>query len=102
MGDGACGVGQTLSRQDMAVLANRVATLKGVVLTSKEEKVLSDINSVNDYAKESVQLLANAGIISGDEYSVFNPQGKALREQAAKIICMIMELKDQADTTPVE
>jgi len=102
MGDGSFGVGQTISRQDMAVLANRVATLKGVVLTSKEEKVLSDINSVNDYAKESVQLLANAGIISGDEYSVFNPQGKALREQAAKIICMIMELKDQADTTPVE
>ncbi len=93
MGDGSFGVGQTISRQDMAVLANRVAALKGVELTAKGEKKITDIDSVSDYAKESVQILANAGIISGDEYAIFNPEGNALREQAAKIICMMMELK---------
>lgn len=93
MGDGSFGIGQTISRQDMAVLACRVAQLKGIDITSISNKSLTDINSVSAYAKDSVQTLANAGIISGDEYSIFNPEGNALREQAAKIICMLMELK---------
>ena len=102
MGDGTFGIGQTISRQDMAVLACRVAQMKGITITSESFKILTDINSVSAYAKESVQLLANAGIISGDEYSIFNPQGNALREQAAKIICMLMEIKDQQDSLVTE
>lgn len=93
MGDGTFGVSKTVTRQDMAVLASRAAALCGVYFPAETVKTLTDINSVSDYARESVQLLANAGIISGDEYAVFNPQGNALREQAAKIICLIMELK---------
>ena len=93
MPDGTFGIGQEITRQDMAVLAKRAADLKGIVLEQKEARKLADMEQVSGYAKESVQALADAAIISGDENGVFNPMGSALREQAAKIICLLRDAR---------
>ena len=89
MPDGSFGVGNEITRQDMAVLVMRAVEYKGIVLETEEKKNLTDIDNVSNYAKESVQNLANAAIISGDENAIFNPTGFASREEAAKIICLI-------------
>ena len=93
MPDGTFGIGQEITRQDMAVLAKRAADLKGIVLEQKEARKLADMEQVSGYAKERVQALADAAIISGDENGVFNPMGSALREQAAKIICLLRDAR---------
>lgn len=93
MPDGTFGIGQEITRQDMAVLAKRAADLKGIVLEQKEARQLADMEQVSGYAKESVQALADAAIISGDENGAFNPMGSALREQVAKIICLLRDAR---------
>ena len=91
--DGSFGAGQTITRQDMAVLAKRMCDINDVKLTENSKAALADFDSVSDYAKESVQALADAGIICGDENGRFAPEGTALREQAAKIIYQLRALK---------
>ncbi len=85
------GVGQTITRQDMAVMTKRALDLQGITLTAEKETVFADMGQIADYAAESVTELAAAEILNGDENGYFNPNASALREQAAKIICMVMQ-----------
>lgn len=89
MGDGAFGVGQLITRQDMAVMASRALTIAGKTLQQTEEVVLTDLEQVSEYALSSVQLLAAAGVICGDENAAYRPMDSALREDAAKIIYIL-------------
>ena len=45
---------------------------------------------VSGYAQSSVQQLTAAGVISGDENAAFRPLNNALREEAAKIVYLIL------------
>jgi len=81
------GVGEKITREDMAVITERAAKLAEVTFTETESiDVFVDDNTISDYAKESVYHLKNAGIINGVGEGFFAPKQNATRAQAALMI----------------
>ena len=60
-----------------------------------EVKEFGDGVDISDYAREAVETLVQAGVISGDENNQFNPNNNLTREQAAKIICISGGIKNE-------
>ncbi|WP_336781775.1 S-layer homology domain-containing protein [Paenibacillus illinoisensis] len=88
LGNGTFGLGQNLSREDMAVLfARSLSYTAGTDITSGKASQLkfSDASSISDYAKDSVAVAVELGLINGNSNGTFNPQGNASREQVALV-----------------
>lgn len=83
------GVGQNIIRQDIAVMVSNALKLLDYDFSDTQDLSFNDNDKIDDYAKDSVKLLKNAGILSGDENNNFNPLDNATRAEAAKIIYMI-------------
>ena len=80
------GVGEKITRQDFAVMIQRVFKLSGNV-----GKVnLSDFEDVSDYAEEAVSVLVENGIISGYTDASFKPFNNCNRAEAAVIIHRVL------------
>ena len=79
------GVGQPITRQDMAVIINRVVTYKAISIDSGEAS-FADGAEIADYASEAVLRLAGAKIINGLPDGTFRPAGSLTRAEAAKVI----------------
>ena len=80
------GTGLPITRQDAAVMLKRVLDYKGIELEIGEAKTFSDSSEIAEYAKESVDTLAAAGVINGMTETEFAPTGNLTRAQAAKLI----------------
>lgn len=78
-----------ITRQDAAVMTWRALQLKGVAQGSKTS--FADGDSVSDYARESVELLAGLGIINGYNGS-FNPMGNTTRAETASILNNVLSV----------
>ena len=64
-----------------------------VVLSEKNnELVVKDADLVAPYAKEAVDALCRAGIISGDQDGFFNPKNSASRAEIAVILYHVINL----------
>ncbi len=86
------GIGENITREDMAVIIGRVMDLKQITLENKLDKAeFSDEADISQYAMNDVLVLAKKGILSGMGNGEFNPQGSATRAQAAKVIYSILE-----------
>lgn len=81
-GDNCFGVGENITRQDMAVMISRACNLAD---ESDVEKFADDM-LISNYAKSAVYSAKNAGIISGVGDNNFNPLGFATRAEAAMIV----------------
>ena len=76
-----------ITRQDMAVMVVRAATVSGKAIpTVNEAKTFADEASIADYAKDAVSTLQVGGIIDGVTDTTFAPTDNATRAQAAKIL----------------
>ncbi len=76
-----------ITRQDMAVMVVRAATVSGKAIpTVNEAKTFADESSIADYAKDAVSTLQVGGIIDGVTETTFAPNDNATRAQAAKIL----------------
>lgn len=76
-----------ITRQDMAVMVMRAATVAGQSVTAVEEAItFADDASIADYAKEAVSTLQAAGVINGVSDTEFAPTSNATRAQAAQIL----------------
>ena len=84
VGNGMFGVGNFISRQDMAVILTRIAT--GRTEVASENCGFSDDASVSEYAKGAVHYVKENGIMSGVGNNVFEPAGYVTLAQAAKAI----------------
>ena len=82
------GVGQNITREQMAAMIYRAGLLLGYAPKGKP-KVVTDAYLISDYAKESVDALTAGGVINGKEDGSFAPQSTATRAEAA---CMIYNL----------
>jgi len=90
--DKGFGVGENLTRQDLATICYRAAKSLGIKLpNANSEYVFNDDNQIYDYAKEAVYSLEQAGIIAGLGDNTFAPNNFATRAQAVKIMYMITE-----------
>ncbi len=87
MGEGVFGIGQNISRQDMAVMVDRaLMTMRKELAVIRDYQDFADESAIAVYAKNAVSALYQAGIINGKGENLFDPNGYATRAEAAKII----------------
>ncbi len=89
IGEGRFGVGNHITRQDLAAMIYRAASKRGLQSSNAVVDYV-DADQISDYAKEAVAAMQSLGIISGMENHCFNPIQNATRAQAAKIIYGVM------------
>ncbi|MBQ2614903.1 MAG: S-layer homology domain-containing protein [Clostridia bacterium] len=90
--DKTFGTGQRITRQDMAVILNRVAQVFNYGFKMPEYfEEFADNDSIAEYAGEAVYTLKDAGVIKGDGTN-FNPTAFAQRAEAATIIYNMLSL----------
>jgi len=80
------GVGDSITREDMAVMIYNCAKQKGVTLNAEGEEVPADYAEISGYAKEAVTSMYQAGIINGIGEGQFAPKMHATRAQAVKLL----------------
>lgn len=86
MNENNFGIGQNITREQMATIIARVLELYGKKdLFDKDEKFVDD-SEISSYAKDSVMKVKYYKIINGIGDNVFAPKSNATRAQAAKII----------------
>ncbi|MBE7051826.1 MAG: S-layer homology domain-containing protein [Ruminococcaceae bacterium] len=91
-GDGTFGKGDTLTRQDMAVLAARCASIAGLDLGGDKNLTFADEADFAAYATNSIYTLAKAGIINGVGEGIFSPGSSCTRVMAAKVCSALLDL----------
>jgi len=84
------GVGQSISRQDMAVMTYRALVKAGFDI-ELDESVFADDASIAAYAKDAIYALKTTGILNGVGNNEFAPAGTATRAMAAKVINGMLE-----------
>lgn len=92
--DTVFGVGQGITRQDLAVMAALATNID----SDNETGEFSDAAEISDYAFDSVVKMKKCGVLSGDENNNFNPKAYATRAEAAKILSVIMDYMEQSAT----
>lgn len=88
--DDAFGSGMNITRQDMAVMAYRVARDK--INNTSYGEVFTDDAEISDYSKEAVYALKGYGIMNGKGDNQFEAKAYATRAEAAKIIYGLINL----------
>lgn len=84
--DRTFGVGNKITRQDVAVIAARILTRFNSDVSGSGEVTLTDFDTISDYAQDSVKLLNGMGIINGFDDGTFMPYNALTRAEAATII----------------
>lgn len=83
----------TITREELAVMIYRYAAYAGLELPAAGAQYASfaDSSQISGWAADAVRALQQAGIISGTSGNRFNPQGTATREEAAKMIAVLLQ-----------
>lgn len=90
-GDGTFGVGENISRQDIAVILwNGIKSKAG----NGSAAAFIDNNAVSDYAKEAVNAMRYLNIIDGYEDNTFRPRNAATRAEAAKLLYKAVQIAE--------
>ena len=91
--DGSFGVGRSITREEMAVMAYRSAEKAGLLIEGDAEDALwGDAAEISEFATAAVSALNKAGIIKGISENEFSPKTTATRAQSAVIISRILEV----------
>lgn len=91
--DGEFGIGESITREDIAVIAYRVITALNPDIEIKDGTAFEDSDNISDYAKDAVKYLSATGVINGDN-GKFYPKNKATRAEVAVIIVKLLEILD--------
>ena len=90
IGEGKFGYGESITREDMAVMIYNVMKSMGVDFSEVKDSFV-DYDQISDYAKEAVGALAAKGIINGVGDNMFAPKDTATRAQAALLVYAIVK-----------
>lgn len=85
------GVGDNITRKEMAVLVYRVLKMKDIKIDGTEAGDFSDTIGEEDYIREAVNAMRSVKIINGVGDNLFAPDDFSTRAQAAKIIYEFMQ-----------
>lgn len=92
--NGNFGVGQRISRQDMAVMVFRaIESTEGESLVSGVNVTFADQTEISDYAVDAVKWMRQEELLSGMGDNRFAPLENASRAQAAKLIDSLLQWK---------
>ncbi len=87
IGNNLFGIGQNITRQDMAVMVKRALDTKGITIVQVKDYVaFADEPVFAGYAMNAIIDLYEAGVINGKGGNTFDPVGHATRAEAAKVI----------------
>jgi len=88
------GVGQCITREDMAVVIYRAVEASGmnVDIIIENPAELSDLDTVSDYAKEAVEFMIEKGAVNGID-GEFKPKEYATRAQTAQMLYQIIKIR---------
>jgi len=89
--DGRFGVGEKITRQDIAVILHNALKYK-TVEAEKGSLSFTDNDNISDYAKDAVSALSEAGIINGYDDGTFLPKSYATRAEAAQLIFKMLNV----------
>lgn len=93
--DGSFGVGQPVTRADMAVMAMRLVDILNKDITFvKPAVVFEDYYLIPDYAADMISTLQQAGVLNGDNLGRFNPGSSASRAEAAVMIYNLLQITE--------
>ncbi|ETT74681.1 endo-1,4-beta-xylanase [Paenibacillus sp. FSL R7-277] len=92
--DGLYSPNATLSRQEMAVMLNRLVQLEQIILKDDSAAVHSfkDLNQLSAEASGAIEKLRAAGVIQGAQNGNFLPKAQMTKEQAALVVYRIISL----------
>lgn len=91
-GDGTFGPDDPITREQLAAILYRYADYKGwEVSAAAELHAFSDGTEVSEYARTAVEWAVAEGLIAGTSENKLDPQGHALRAQAAAILMRFCE-----------
>lgn len=95
------GDGRNITRQDAAVIAERVMRYKGAELKSSSLN-FDDSYEISDYAVDAVAKMNYSGIMSGVSDSAFAPKDSTTRAMAAVVVYNLMNYYENraADDSP--
>ena len=82
------GIGNNITRQDMAVILERAMQKRNIELTAGGSVNFADSNLISEYAVNSVNNLSAMGVING-KGDGFDPLGNLTRAEAAKVLYMV-------------
>lgn len=92
--DGLYSPSDTLSRQEMAVMLNRLIQLEQIKLKADPAAVpeFKDLNQLSAEASGAIEKLQAAGVIQGAQNGNFLPMAQMTKEQAAVVVYRIIGL----------
>ncbi len=85
------GIGENITRQDMAVMITRTIEKLGLQMEAEESEVFADDAKVSDYAKDAVTFMKSIGLIEGYN-NEYRPLDNLTRAEAAKVIAELIKL----------
>lgn len=92
LSDTEFGTGKPILREDIAVMISRAVNICDYKFKNNGDSIdFADSDEISDYAKEAVDKLSAAGIISGDENRCFNPKQSATRAETAKLLWAVIQ-----------
>ena len=100
-GGGLFGPGDSITRQDLAVIITRYMNYKGIVLLVTMQYIIyADESDIADYAMDAIQTLNKVGVINGigenaNGQTIIDPQGNATRAHTATMLMRFMEIAKQ-------
>ena len=101
--DAHFGVGQPITREQMATMAMRFTDAYAyIALTQAEDpvKAFSDMEKVSAWAKDAVNAIRLAGVMQGDELQQINPQNDATRAEAAAVLLRLANAVERVSFVP--
>ena len=93
--DGRFGIGEQITRQDMAVMLSRILETMDVKLPVGDMVPFADDSEISSYARDAVYRMREAGVLNGMEDGSFAPAQNASRAQAAKLLCSLLDVLKQ-------
>jgi len=99
IGNGKFAPDQSITREQMAVIMSNYAKAIGYTLPKVHvENTFADNSKISTYAKEAVKQMQMAGVISGKNGNLFDPQGTATRAEVSAVLRRFVELAISSDT----
>lgn len=99
VGNGRFAPDQSITREQMAVIMQNYAKTIGYTLPKVHiENIFTDDAKISTYAKEAVKQMQMAGVISGKNGNLFDPQGTATRAEVSAVLRRFVDLAISSDT----
>ena len=103
VGNGRFGLGEPVTREQMAALAARFTVARRHVQLKQAKTPaagFSDANQISAWAREAAEAMRLAGVMQGDEAHHLNPQATATRAEAVAVILRLQEATERASFVP--